>query len=199
MPCQPFCSSRNTTEGVAKNAASCWAFQQTEHPLAGGPKRTGLPQKFACERVCWYSVSVWLFLFDWDFGGYQGQDWTSSYSSYGVWKWGKKKPRNHWPPVTPVMVSESGEKKPKKPLIIIFPIDMAIKVGCFIDVHRFIISNPPKKTTMASQRPRSGWGPPLAPLPQWLGWYWKSTSPACSRSFLQRNSVDTEKTTHSFW
>lgn len=90
MPCQPFCSSRNTTEGVAKNAASCWAFQQTEHPLAGGPKRTGLPQKFACERVCWYSVSVWLFLFDWDFGGYQGQDWTSSYSSYGVWKWGKK-------------------------------------------------------------------------------------------------------------
>ena len=122
MPCQPFCSSRNTTEGVAKNAASCWAFQQNEHPLAGGPKRTGLPQKFACERVCWYSVSVWLFLFDWDFGGYQGQDWTSSYSSYGVWKWGKKT---------------------KKPLIIIFPIDMAIKVGCFIDVHRFIISNPP--------------------------------------------------------
>ena len=75
------------------------------------------------------------------------------------------------PPVTPVMVSESGEKKtqetidlqllqlwclkvgkkkPKKPLIIIFPIDMAIKVGCFIDVHRFIISNPPKKTTPAS-------------------------------------------------
>jgi hypothetical protein len=47
------------------------------------------------------------------------------------------------PPVTPVMVSESGEKKTKKPLIIIFPIDMAIKVGCFIDVHRFIISNPP--------------------------------------------------------
>jgi len=50
------------------------------------------------------------------------------------------------PPVTPVMVSESGgKKKNKKPLIIIFPIDMAIKVGCFIDVHRFIISNPKKK------------------------------------------------------